>query len=92
MTFMIFQRVTPEAADAGTGMTGMSERALIGHGQTRKEPAAMDLMFSEEDLAFREEVRTFIRENLPADIAEATRRASSYVPKEFSVRWHKILH
>ena len=52
----------------------------------------MDLMFSEEDLAFREEVRTFIRENLPADIAEATRRASSYVPKEFSVRWHKILH
>ncbi len=27
----------------------------------------MDLRFTPEELAFREEVRTFIRENLPAD-------------------------
>src|SRR3546814_7737714 len=30
----------------------------------------MDLSFSQEDVAFREEVRAFLREHLPADLAQ----------------------
>ncbi len=30
----------------------------------------MDLSFSKEELAFRDEVRTFFKENLPADIRQ----------------------
>ena len=51
----------------------------------------MDMTFSAEDEAFREEVRTFIAENLPLEIQEASRRSPSYVPKEYTKRWHKIL-
>ena len=51
----------------------------------------MDMTFSAEDEAFREEVRTFIAENLPLEIQEASRRSPSYVPKEYTRRWHKIL-
>ena len=52
----------------------------------------MDMNFSREDMAFREEVRTFIAENLPPEIQEATKRSHSYEPKEYVVRWHKILY
>lgn len=51
----------------------------------------MEMTFSAEDEAFREEVRTFIAENLPPEIQEASRRSPSYVPKEYTRRWHKIL-
>ena len=51
----------------------------------------MDMTFSAEDEAFREEVRTFIAENLPLEIQEAARRSPAYVPKEYTRRWHKIL-
>lgn len=51
----------------------------------------MDTTFSAEDEAFRQEVRTFIAENLPPEIQEASRRSPSYVPKEYTRRWHKIL-
>ena len=51
----------------------------------------MDMTFSAKDEAFREEVRTFIAENLPLEIQEASRRSPSYVPKEYTKRWHKIL-
>ena len=52
----------------------------------------MDLQFSEADRAFRDEVRTFIRENLPPEIAERATRTWSYLPKEDHVRWQKILY
>jgi alkylation response protein AidB-like acyl-CoA dehydrogenase len=52
----------------------------------------MDLEFSQADLAFRDEVRTFFRERLPDAIRERTRQWPSYVPKEEIVTWQKILH
>jgi len=51
----------------------------------------MDLALSAEDRMFRQEVRTFFRENLPADIADTTRRLSHLRP-EVLLRWHRILY
>ncbi|MGE0223063.1 MAG: acyl-CoA dehydrogenase family protein [Acetobacteraceae bacterium] len=51
----------------------------------------MDLRFTPEEVAFREEVRTFIKENLPADIHH--RMKLGYAPrKEDTVRWQRILN
>ena len=51
----------------------------------------MDLTPSEEDLAFRQEVRKFIRDNLPADIAETARRSFHIAPDDMR-RWQRILY
>ncbi len=51
----------------------------------------MDLGFKPEELAFRDEVRDFLRNHLPDDIREATVRSPSYVDKEMMVRWQRIL-
>ncbi|MEI5682007.1 hypothetical protein G6N74_26220 [Mesorhizobium sp. CGMCC 1.15528] len=51
----------------------------------------MDLALSAEDKAFRQEVRAFIRENLPADIADTARRMFHTHPEDM-LRWTKILH
>jgi alkylation response protein AidB-like acyl-CoA dehydrogenase len=51
----------------------------------------MDLRFSPEDQAFRQEVRSFIQANLPADIRERLRLG--YSPrKENIVAWQRILN
>ncbi|MDP6829555.1 MAG: acyl-CoA dehydrogenase family protein [Alphaproteobacteria bacterium] len=50
----------------------------------------MDLAFSDDDLAFREEVRSFIAEKLPADIAESVRQGRP-VDKPDIQRWQRIL-
>ena len=51
----------------------------------------MDLRFTPEERAFREEVRTFIRENLPADTRD--RMKLGHPPrKEDTVRWQRILN
>ncbi|MBN8930261.1 MAG: pimeloyl-CoA dehydrogenase large subunit [Rhodospirillales bacterium 69-11] len=51
----------------------------------------MDLRLTPEETAFREEVRTFIRENLPADIRD--RMKLGHPPrKEDTVRWQRILN
>jgi alkylation response protein AidB-like acyl-CoA dehydrogenase len=51
----------------------------------------MDLRFTPEEIAFREEVRTFIRDNLPADIRD--RMKLGHGPrKEDTVRWQRILN
>lgn len=52
----------------------------------------MDATLSPEDLAFRNEVRTFLRENLPDHIRRQTELTPSYVSKEDTQTWHKILH
>ncbi len=52
----------------------------------------MDLVFSAEELAFRDEVREFLRTHLPDDIRETTRRNPSYIDREMMVRWQKILY
>lgn len=50
----------------------------------------MDLNFTAEEIAFRDEVRAFLRDNLPADIA-ARERAHMVLPKADYERWHAIL-
>src|SRR5665213_888110 len=51
----------------------------------------MDLRFSPEELAFRDELRGFIRDNLPADIRDKMRLG--YGPeKEDTTRWQRILN
>jgi alkylation response protein AidB-like acyl-CoA dehydrogenase len=50
----------------------------------------MDLRFSEEDRAFQDKARTFIEENLPADI-RAKVKGGLRLYKDDYVRWHKIL-
>jgi alkylation response protein AidB-like acyl-CoA dehydrogenase len=51
----------------------------------------MDLRFTPEEIAFRQEVRTFIRENLPADI-HAKMKLGHGPNKEDIVRWQRILN
>ncbi len=51
----------------------------------------MDLQFTPEEIAFRDEVRAFIRDNLPPDIRERMRLG--YSPgKDDTVRWQRILN
>ncbi|MDF2365695.1 acyl-CoA dehydrogenase family protein [Sneathiella sp.] len=51
----------------------------------------MDLSFSKEDLAFRDEVREFLAANLPADVKDRSDRGL-HPTKEGQVRWQKILN
>lgn len=51
----------------------------------------MDLDLSPAQRAFRDEVRAFIRERLPADIRQRL-RAGHPPRKEDTVTWHRILH
>ncbi len=50
----------------------------------------MNLDFSPEDLAFREEVRSFIAENYPANLRDKQLSEDS-LAKEDYLAWHKIL-
>ena len=50
----------------------------------------MDLRLTEEELAFRAEVRAFVRDNLPASIREKT-IAGRRLSKDDYVRWTRIL-
>src|SRR6266481_1506608 len=56
-----------------------------------REETVMDLRFSPDELAFRDELRAFIRDHLPEDIRERMRLG--YAPrKEDTVRWQRILN
>ncbi len=50
----------------------------------------MDLNYSPDELAFREKVRGWLRENLPDDLRGKTTRAGEYTKEELQ-RWHAIL-
>jgi alkylation response protein AidB-like acyl-CoA dehydrogenase len=50
----------------------------------------MDLALSAEDEAFRQEVRTFLDENLPADLQNKV-LDNVHLDKDDLVRWHRIL-
>ena len=52
----------------------------------------MQLQFTDAELAFRDEVRTFLRDALPAHIREQTIRAPSYVSSDDTREWHRIVH
>jgi alkylation response protein AidB-like acyl-CoA dehydrogenase len=51
----------------------------------------MELHYSPEEQAFREEVRRFLQEKLPAEIS-AKVKADKRIPKDDIVRWQKILN
>ena len=51
----------------------------------------MDLNFSDEELAFREEVKTWVKSNLPQDIKHKVLEHKR-LSKEDMVRWQKILN
>ncbi|MFD2367219.1 acyl-CoA dehydrogenase family protein [Pseudoduganella sp. GCM10020061] len=50
----------------------------------------MDLNYSADELAFRDEVRAFLEQHLPADLQHKV-RAHLRLAREDYVRWHKIL-
>ena len=52
----------------------------------------MDAQLSAEDRAFRDEVRTFLAEKMPEHIRRQTELTPSYVSKEDTRAWHKILY
>jgi alkylation response protein AidB-like acyl-CoA dehydrogenase len=53
----------------------------------------MHMDFSPEELAFREEVRTFLAENLPEHIREGSRNTPSvFVEPDIGDEWQRILH
>ncbi len=51
----------------------------------------MDLSFTPEEIAFRDEVRSFIRNNLPADLKRKVARGE-HLGKEDTLLWQKILY
>jgi len=51
----------------------------------------MDLNFTAEESAFREQVRTFLRDQLPADIATKVKNGLSIQAADYT-RWQGILH
>ena len=50
----------------------------------------MDLSYSTEELAFRNEVRSWLAENLPADIRDKVTQYK-HLSRDDYMRWHKIL-
>ena len=50
----------------------------------------MDLRLTEDEIAFRTEVRAFVRDNLPASIREKT-VAGRRLSKDDYERWTRIL-
>jgi alkylation response protein AidB-like acyl-CoA dehydrogenase len=51
----------------------------------------MDLNFSAEDNAFRDEVRAFIRDHYPAYLNEKIHEGEEMAKEDF-LAWHKVLH
>ncbi|WEK42446.1 MAG: acyl-CoA dehydrogenase family protein [Candidatus Sphingomonas colombiensis] len=53
----------------------------------------MDHLLTPETRAFRDEVRTFLNERLPADLSRAARRATSvFLHPDVTLAWQRILH
>ena len=52
----------------------------------------MDSIYSADDLAFRDEVRAFLRGNLPERTKRQTALGPTRVSKEQTREWHKILY
>jgi alkylation response protein AidB-like acyl-CoA dehydrogenase len=50
----------------------------------------MDLNYSAEELAFRDEVRRWLKANLPADLKDKV-ASYAHLSKDELLRWHKIL-
>jgi alkylation response protein AidB-like acyl-CoA dehydrogenase len=51
----------------------------------------MNLSFTEEEEAFRREVRAWIQDAMPADMRERAKGSGGFTPED-SATWHRILH
>jgi hypothetical protein len=51
----------------------------------------MDLTFTEEEEAFRREVRAWIQDAMPEDMCQKARGAGGFTPEDSKI-WHRILH
>jgi len=51
----------------------------------------MELAFTQEEKAFREELRGFLRDHLPAELRDKVLNGK-HLKKEDFLRWHRILH
>lgn len=51
----------------------------------------MDIRFSAKERAFRDEVRAFVRNKVPADLKEKVARGTR-LTREEATRWHRTLH
>ncbi|HEX4111705.1 MAG TPA: acyl-CoA dehydrogenase family protein, partial [Stellaceae bacterium] len=51
----------------------------------------MELSYTKEEQAFRQEVRAFLKEKLPADLARKVKE-SKIASRDDMMRWHKILY
>ena len=69
----------------GMGAAGLVRDSL------RREERIMDLRFTPEENAFRDEVRTFFKENLPDGIRKKAAEGIRYV-KDDIVTWQRILN
>src|SRR3954468_6604840 len=68
-----------------------TERSFAQRNCFRKERCSMDLTFSRDELAFRDEVRAFLAQSLP----EGTRHKvleGMEVSRDETLRWQQILH
>jgi acyl-CoA dehydrogenase len=53
----------------------------------------MNLQLTAEEAAFRDEVRTFLQDNLPENLRQAGKLTTSvFTDKDYNIPWHKILH
>ncbi|HEX5645114.1 MAG TPA: acyl-CoA dehydrogenase family protein [Erythrobacter sp.] len=53
----------------------------------------MDMDFSSEDLAFRDEVRAFLKDNLPDRLRDGARRTPGvFVEPDIGMEWHRTLY
>jgi alkylation response protein AidB-like acyl-CoA dehydrogenase len=52
----------------------------------------MDLSYTPEQIAFREEVRTWIQENMPAELKDKADNGGGHFEHEEIMQWHRILY
>src|SRR5271168_4670809 len=74
--------------DIGGKAQGVRPQARFGRAVIGRRP--VDLRLTEDEIAFRAEVRAFVRDNLPASIREKT-VAGRRLSKDDYVRWTRIL-
>src|SRR5579885_3259390 len=77
-------------AKASASPISRRARAEPAH-STEERTHPMELAYTKEEQAFREEVRSFIRANLPADIQDKVLNGK-HMGREDFLRWHRILH
>ncbi len=83
--------IGPPAQPPGAARPPLVNARVARHGANELREGLMDLRFTPREGAFRLEVRTFIRDHLPADLRERMRLGHS-ARKQDTVAWQRILN